>query len=197
MLPTRNSPNAPLAGPLVRSLGDVGPAVAQQLQPSDSGTDTHLEALNETGTFVVGNVNVEGDLAHALATEELPPEELGRRLSAMQRGEWLVRPAAPFGEPQPRPFLGHSLAPPAGHPASDDPLTGAAEHAFGNAFDGMAAQTRTAHGIVRGTVTPDAPSQDSLADVDTGGRGPHTDSILPYTNRLSRYISYYCLAVGA
>jgi hypothetical protein len=61
----------------------LGLQYPQQLQSPDTGTDTYLEALNETGTFVVGNVNVEGDLAHALATGEPHSAQAVRSDSSM------------------------------------------------------------------------------------------------------------------
>ncbi|MDZ7701647.1 MAG: hypothetical protein U5J98_06025 [Halobacteriales archaeon] len=83
---------------------------------------TYFEVLNETASFLCGNVAVDADLAAALATDAMPPAEVENRLRALGPGEWLVRLGAQFAEATPRTFLGTSLPAPPGHSASTEPL---------------------------------------------------------------------------
>ena len=121
-----------------------------QLQTTDPERDTYHEVLNETGTMLVGNVGVDDDLARVLATADHPPATIARRLAALDRGEWLCRPAAGFGEPLPAPFLVESLAPPPGHPASDDRVN---EAQFQAMVDDCASRTAEQYGIRQAAVS--------------------------------------------
>ncbi|WP_256393744.1 ATP-binding protein [Natronoarchaeum rubrum] len=85
--------------------------------------DVYDEILNNISTFVTGNVPVDRRLAERLATEEMDAREVGNRLRALRRGQWLVSLPAPFDEPEPRPFLVGSVAPPPGDPDGPQPLS--------------------------------------------------------------------------
>ncbi|MFC7132381.1 MULTISPECIES: ATP-binding protein [Salinibaculum] len=174
----------------------LGVQFLEQLDSPDPDNDTYREALNETATFVVGNVAVDRHLSSALATESMPPAAVERRLAALRRGEWLVRPGAGFGESVVRPFLGKSLPAPPGHPASDEPLTGIEIEGFERACERLASRTEEQAGISLGEAsTPDAHSAglDSESEgtdesEDTGET--RLDSLLPFTQRLPECLRY-------
>ena len=180
----------------------LGVQFPEQLKSADPTTETYLEALNEVATTVVGNVSVTDDLAAALATEDMDPEAVARRLSALQRGEWLVQPAAPFDEPRPRPFLAESLAPPPGHPASDQPLPDSAVRAFEDTFEAVCDRTKKTAGLAHADAAPapavdtdDEKPTDPTTDPDataTEIAGPdiQVDSLLPHTQRLPECVGY-------
>lgn len=180
----------------------LGVQFARQLESPDPENDTYLEALNETATFVVGNVTVDDELTKALATEEMPPQAVARRLGAMRRGEWLVRPATDFGDPVPRPFLAESLPAPAGHPASEEPLTGTDDLLYRAAFEKLYAQTFTEAGLTHvdatsgGTGTADGDG--TVRDTENEGESVEStdrpavrvDTLLAHTKRLPDFVEY-------
>ncbi|AQL44490.1 hypothetical protein BV210_05870 [Halorientalis sp. IM1011] len=182
----------------------LGVQFPEQLKSSDPTTDTYLEALNDVATTVVGNVSVTEDLAEVLATEDMDPQAVARRLSALQRGEWFVQPAAPFGEPRPRPFLGKSLSPPAGHPAGDQPLADSEASAFEDAFETVCDRTRETAGLAHADAasvpapeedgddeTPTDPTTDPDATVaEITDPDVRIDSLLPHTKRLPKCVAY-------
>jgi hypothetical protein len=159
-----------------------------QLQTTDPERDTYHEVLNETGTMLVGNVGVDDDLARVLATADHPPATIARRLAALDRGEWLCRPAAGFGEPLPAPFLVESLAPPPGHPASDDRVN---EAQFQAMVDDCASRTAERYGIrqtaVSGVDGVDGTGKSAASDDGDGDPRParfELATTLPHTRRL-------------
>jgi hypothetical protein len=81
------------------------------------------------------------------ATDELPREQVARRLARLQRGEWLVQPAAPYDEPLPRPFLAESLPAPRGHPARPEGLKDVERATFQQALAYCRARTVCNHAI--------------------------------------------------
>ncbi|WP_436927590.1 hypothetical protein [Halosimplex amylolyticum] len=168
----------------------LGVQFLEQLDSPDPANNTYREALNETATFVVGNVAVDRHLPDVLATGDMSPSDVERRLGALRRGEWLVRPGAGFGEPSVRPFLGESLPAPPGHPASDDTLVGRDRRAFEDAVEALQERTRDEAGIEIGepnTVDHEFGAADE--DVDTDAL-PRVDTLLPYTKRLPECVDY-------
>jgi hypothetical protein len=183
-----------------------------QLESPDPEDDTYRELLNETATWVVGNVGTSDDLADVLATEAMGIGDVNRRLSAMRRGEWLVRPGTGFGEATPRPFLGQSLPAPRGHPASAAPLSEATEDQFRTATKRGRERTRDEYGITHGE--PDVDLAETEGEPDVGASSFMTgseeaagepaveadsaadaaqqrlDSLLPYTERLPDCLIY-------
>ncbi|SFR97599.1 hypothetical protein SAMN05216559_1882 [Halomicrobium zhouii] len=79
------------------------------------------EVLNNVSTVVTGNVAVDDQLARRFTTDDMTTTDVGNRLRALKRGEWLVSLPAGFDETEPRPFLCQSVDPPRGHPASERP----------------------------------------------------------------------------
>ncbi|WP_312911755.1 ATP-binding protein [Natronosalvus caseinilyticus] len=173
----------------------LGVQFPSQLDSPDPSNQTYEEALNEIGTLVVGNVSIEDDLAKTLATDDVQPHKVARRLAAIRHGEWLIRPAAEFGAPPARPFLGRSLAPPRGHPASDEPLTGEQKRAFDAAFESITLETWRRSGLGHESEPTQATHTDSLDDSD-GDESGHdesslrVDSLLPHTKRFPDCVVY-------
>jgi hypothetical protein len=197
----------------------LGVQFPEQLRSSDPDRNTYRELLNEVATFVVGNVAIDDDLAQSLATAAMPPAMVATRLRALARGEWLVRPAAAFGDDPPRPFLATSLDPPEGHPAGDEPLSDADARRYERAV--VRAQAESARHYGYQLVTPadrdgpgtdtgadptadadvntngDAPVADAASDTDAAADTPTeipstvaVDSLLPHTERLPAPIVY-------
>ncbi|WP_252699758.1 hypothetical protein [Natronosalvus vescus] len=161
-----------------------------QLRSADPSNQTYEEALNEIGTFVVGNVSIEEDLPKALATDDIQPAKVARRLAAMRHGEWLIRPAAAFGAPAPRPFLGRSLTPPAGHPVSEQPLKGEEYQSFEAAFDLLTIETWNNAGLGYESDPVLADPIDGSASDETQSEELRVDSLLPHTKRMPDCVRY-------
>ena len=91
----------------------------------------YKEILNNVKTKIIGNIEVDDELAKSMAHENLSKQDLSKRIQRLPSGEWVVQlPSPGFGENDPTTF---SLAPlpiPAGHPESDQPLSGDARHLF-------------------------------------------------------------------
>ncbi|WP_232703567.1 ATP-binding protein [Halobacterium wangiae] len=178
----------------------LGVQFPRQLDSPDPENETYLEALNETATFIVGNVSVRDDLAEVLATEGMPPEAVARRLSALRRGNWLVRPGSGFDEATPRPFLTESLPAPNGHPASDAPLSESEEARFQAALENAESRTLREAGLPQ--TNPDEEVDDESDTKEEDGDEvedeesvstqsvTRVDSLLPYTKRLPRVVAY-------
>ncbi|WP_123537857.1 ATP-binding protein [Halosimplex salinum] len=166
----------------------LGVQFLEQLDSPDPANNTYREALNETATFVVGNVAVDRHLPDVLATGDMSPSDVERRLGALGRGEWLVRPGADFGDDPVRPLLGESLPAPPGHPASDDPLRGADRGAFEAAVDDVVERTTEQAGIELGG--PSTVDHEFGADDESADELPRVDTLLPYTKRLPDCVGY-------
>jgi DNA-binding PadR family transcriptional regulator len=154
------------------------------------------EVLNDVGTFVVGNVPIDRKLAERLVTDDMDREQVGARLRALGRGEWLVKPAAEYGAPDVRPFQVESVQPPRGHPAHDgtDRLD-TATRGFQTALHDLQERTES-----RAGVTLDEPRvvEEARGDRDAGDAETKTsesesvrvDSALPHTKRLPAGVEY-------
>ncbi|WP_423746967.1 hypothetical protein V5735_20230 (plasmid) [Haladaptatus sp. SPP-AMP-3] len=91
----------------------------------------YKEILNNVKTKIIGNIEVDDELAKSMAHENLSKQDLSKRIQRLPSGEWIVQlPSPGFGKTDPTTF---SLAPlpiPEGHPESDEPLAGDARHLF-------------------------------------------------------------------
>ncbi len=162
-----------------------------QLDSPDPSSRTHEEAINETATVIAGQVAVRDDLVDALASDELPPGELNRRLSRLPRGEWLVRPGTAFGAESLRPFLVESLPAPPGHPQGAEPLEPGARKAFEAAFERVREETRRAHGLDGAEISRvDASELDDAGDEPTGDAAPPVDRCYAHTKRMPEPVVY-------
>jgi len=109
--------------------------------------DVYDEILNNISTFVTGNVPVDRRLAERLATEGMDAREVGNRLRALSRGEWLVSLPAPFDKVEPRPFLVRSVAPPPGDPDGPQPLSTRERETFESRLAAVQARTNETSGL--------------------------------------------------
>ena len=129
--------------------------------------DVYDEVLNNVSTFVTGNVPVDRRLAERLATDDMSPDDVGNRLRALRRGQWLVNLPAAFDEPEPRPFLIGSASPPPGDPVGDQSLTAAEDRAFAEQLTDVRERTLAQSGLTLISPTP-AAQQEGDSD---GGQG--------------------------
>jgi DNA helicase HerA-like ATPase len=152
-----------------------------QLRQADA--DAYAEVLNNVSTIVTGNVPVDDRLATRFATAEMPPEEVGNRLRALERGQWFVTLPAPFGEPEPQPFLLESLSLPPGDPDGPEPLSRAEATGFDAVFTAVEEETRQQHGLEVEAESPETEPEmtETLAQID---------STLPFADRLPNPVRY-------
>jgi hypothetical protein len=150
----------------------------------------YRELLNDVGTTIAGSVGVDDGLAQRLATGDIDADAMAARLRALDRGEWLVRPAAPFADRKPRPFQCTSPPLPLGHPAGTHPLEGDVEAHFHAAFDRAKTATKTAYGVAIGRGAAGTPDPiDALADSDALTVA-HATATIPNTKRFPGCLSY-------
>ncbi|AEN07590.1 hypothetical protein Halar_0334 (plasmid) [halophilic archaeon DL31] len=169
-------------------------------QVRNADTEAYAEILNNISTIITGNVAVDSDLEKRLATEEIPPSEVGNRLRALRRGQWFASLPAGFQDREPRPFLLGSAPLPPGHPEGNQPLTETRTLTFRALLDSVKDQTRLEHGLdflADGqpqsgphphTSSPHSDSQSQSSS--SGAASARVDSTLPFTTRLPRCIQY-------
>ncbi|WP_276258036.1 type IV secretory system conjugative DNA transfer family protein [Haloglomus litoreum] len=159
--------------------------------------DVYDEILNNVSTVLTGNVPSDARFAQRLATDDMDPQQVGNRLRALRRGQWLVSLPAAFGRPEPRPFLVHSAPLPPGHPDGERGLSFDEQSALATARIEMQARTRVEYGL--GLSSPSVvregpPSEDDVpAESEaTDGAPPavRVDSALPHTKRLPPTVEY-------
>ncbi|MFH5801579.1 ATP-binding protein [Haladaptatus sp. CMAA 1911] len=160
-------------------------------------TEAYAEILNNVSTIVTGNVAVDTDLERRLATDEMPPSEVGNRLRALHRGQWLTSLPAPFGKPEPRPFVLESAPLPPGHPEGANPLTETEVLGFDSLVAAAADRTRIESGIDMKTVDigynriqEGEPTEESSREDRIDETSAPVTSTLPYTKRLPMCIRY-------
>ncbi len=119
----------------------------EQMQ-SEGGRRIYLNALNNIGSPILGNVNVDRELAQAMAHEELDPTAFANRVRSLPRGEWIAQlPSPTFGETGPYPFSIKPLPIPHGHPESNDPLSDWEEQQFQKALSKVHDRTYRKFGV--------------------------------------------------
>ncbi|WP_254824641.1 ATP-binding protein [Haloglomus halophilum] len=154
-----------------------------QLQQADAGA--YEELLNNVSTIVTGNVPVDEQLTTRFATADMPPEDVGNRLRALERGQWFVSLPAPFGEAEPRPFLVESLPLPPGDPAGSEPLSPAETTGFDALFTAVGERTREQHGLAL-----DSETATSTTATAMGTTADRVDSALPFTDTMPEPVRY-------
>jgi len=88
-----------------------------------SGERGYREILNNVHTKLIGNIDLDEDLAKTLENERLDADEWGQRIRALGPGEWIADLVAPgFGKRPPEPFNLKPLPIPPGHSEADDTL---------------------------------------------------------------------------
>jgi len=148
---------------------------------AEGGRKIYLNALNNIGSSLIGKINVDRELARAMAHEEMDPTDFANRIRSLPRGEWIASlPSPTFGETGPYPFSLEPLPIPPGHPESEYPLTAREEEQFTETLSAMHEHISDRHGV---PAAPDASTTDHLP-TDT------TSSILramTWTVRLRRW----------
>ena len=154
-------------------------------QVRESHPRVYAELLNDVGTIITGSVGVDRRLAERLATRDLDPDAVADRLRDLERGEWLVRPAAPFADAKPQPFALESAPLPTGHPDGDDPLGRTEATVFESNFVIAKERTRTKHGVDIGRPATGEPepettagSAESASEAPAGATSPIPNSKL-------------------
>ncbi|WP_049969040.1 type IV secretory system conjugative DNA transfer family protein [Haloferax prahovense] len=131
---------------------------------AEGGRRAYLNVLNNIGSPIVGKINVDRELARAMAHEEMDPTAFANRIRSLPRGEWIANLPSPiFGETGPYPF---SLAPlpiPDGHPESDRPLTESEESRFSETLSRMQGRVDETYGVT----TTEAPATELPDELST------------------------------
>jgi DNA helicase HerA-like ATPase len=133
---------------------------------AEGGRKVYLNALNNIGTSLVGKINVDQEMAQAMAHEEMDPVDFANRIRSLPRGEWIASlPSPTFGETGPYPFSVEPLPIPAGHPESTQPPTGQEEKRFQETLTAIQNRASEGFGVAEETATPDASTPDKLREV--------------------------------
>ena len=118
----------------------------------EGGRKVYLNALNNIGSSLIGKINVDRELARAMAHEEMDPVDFANRIRSLPRGEWIASlPSPTFGETGPYPFSIKPLPIPAGHPESDYPLTPREEAQFGETLSTIHSRATDTFGVPEST----------------------------------------------
>jgi hypothetical protein len=118
----------------------------------EGGRKVYLNALNNIGSSLIGKINVDRELARAMAHEEMDPVAFANRIRSLPRGEWIASlPSPRFGETGPYPFSIKPLPIPAGHPESDYPLTPREEAQFGETLSTIHSRATDTFGVPEST----------------------------------------------
>jgi len=130
---------------------------------AEGGRKAYLNVLNNIGSPLVGKINVDQELAQAMAHEDMDTEEFTNRIRSLPRGEWIASlPSPTFGETGPYPFSLEPLPIPDGHPESDRPLTEREEAQFADALDVVHQRTEQTFGV---PASVDAPGTETPAEL--------------------------------
>ena len=176
---------------LAQSRGfDCSMTLSMQFPAQFRGADgaAYDEVLNNVSTFVTGNVPVDRRLAERLATDDMDVQAVGNRLRALRRCQWLVSLSAAFDEPEPRPFLVGSTAPPPGDPEGPRPLSTVQRRDFDAALERVHSVTLETAGLTLAEPSP-AGTGDDHVDVEPRP-SIRVDSALPHTKRLPPTVEY-------
>lgn len=132
---------------------------------AEGGRKAYLNVLNNIGSPLVGKINVDRELAQAMAHEDMDTEEFANRIRSLPRGEWIANlPSPRFGETGPYPFSLDPLPIPAGHPESDQPLTEREEARFNEALTEIHDHADETFGVAP-TETPSTETPAELSEV--------------------------------
>src|SRR6056297_1092834 len=119
---------------------------------AEGGRKIYLNALNNIGSSLIGKINVDRELARAMAHEEMDPTDFANRIRSLPRGEWIASlPSPTFGETGPYPFSLEPLPIPPGHPESESPLTAREEEQFTETLASMHENISDEHGVPAAT----------------------------------------------
>jgi len=124
-----------------------------------------LNLLTNIETKLIGPLNVDDELARALAHEEMDPTSFRNRVRRLPRGEWIAQlPSPEFQTAGPLPFSMASLPAPPSHPESNEPFDEAEERRFQDALADVQERTATEYGVADETDdTPPAAPPNAVA----------------------------------
>ena len=154
-----------------------------QLREADE--TAYEEVLNNVSTIVTGNVPADRGLSERMATDDMPAVEVGNRLRALSRGQWLCSLPSRFDESEPRPFVLRSAPLPPGHPEGPRPLSSRAHETLKDEIERVEVQTRETSGLT--VAIPRAVEDDTDTPDPSAVR---VDSALPHTRRLPPTVEY-------
>lgn len=137
----------------------------EQMQ-AEGGRKIYLNALNNIGSSLVGKINVDRELARAMAHEEMDPADFANRIRSLPRGEWIASlPSPTFGETGPYPFSLEPLPIPPGHPESEHPLTTREEVQFSETLSSIHKHVSDDYGVPETTEMPQTRTPTELDEV--------------------------------
>jgi hypothetical protein len=123
-------------------------------------------------------------------------QQVGNRMRALRRGQWLVSLPAAFDRPEPRPFLVQSAPLPPGHPDGARALSFDDQSALAAAQIDMQARTGAEFGLGLSSpsvVRDGAPAlQEAVGDgaVERATPSVRVDSALPHTKWMPPTVEY-------
>ena len=169
---------------------DLGVALAMQL-PSQLGPSSAVDdLLANLGTLLCGPLGAQSRLPGRLAGDHCSAESVADRLAGLARGEWLARLPASFEITPPGLCKLGSLAPPAGHPTGERPLTDSAEQGYERARQRCLDRTRSEAGLALDGAPAEPPDPAGTGGSPRPADLQAPDSTLPYTRPFPRPISY-------
>ncbi|OIB57331.1 helicase HerA domain-containing protein [Natrialba sp. SSL1] len=151
---------------------------------AEGGRKVYLNVLNDIGSPIVGKINVDRDLAKAMAHEEMDPTEFANRIRSLPRGEWIAQlPSPTFGETGPYPFSVKPLPIPTGHPESKSPLTDSEEDRFDELLSTIHEQTSDEFGVPETGIASSERSPEAVQEI-LGTANQDLDQALAKTIRI-------------
>ncbi|MDQ2055284.1 ATP-binding protein [Halobellus sp. H-GB7] len=150
----------------------------------EGGRKVYLNALNNIGSSLVGKINVDRELAQAMAHEEMDPVDFANRIRSLPRGEWIASlPSPTFGETGPYPFSVKPLPIPAGHPESESPLDNREEDRFENSLSTIHERASDDFGVPETGVASSERSPEAVQEI-LGTANQDLDQALAKTIRI-------------
>jgi DNA helicase HerA-like ATPase len=151
---------------------------------AEGGRKVYLNALNNIGSSFVGKINVDRELARAMAHEEMDPVDFANRIRSLPRGEWIASlPSPTFGQTGPYPFSLKPLPIPAGHPESDYPLDDREEDRFQASLSTIHERTSDEFGVPETGIAPSEQSPEAVQEI-LGTPNQDLDQALAKTIRI-------------
>ncbi|MUV85161.1 ATP-binding protein [Natronomonas sp. CBA1123] len=174
----------------------VGVTVMLQFpeQLRDDYPRVYRELINDIGTHITGPVNDATGLARAFATDAHPVDDIATRISNLERGDWLVNPAAPFADTPPTPFYCQSRSLPPGHPDGEDPLDETTNTSYDAQRTLLETRMYRKYGLAIAEHTITTSESEAIESTPTDGEStPDTTPLhttIPHTNRLPDCLTY-------
>ena len=133
---------------------------------AEGGRKAYLNVLNNIGSPLVGKINVDRELAQAMAHEDMDTAEFANRIRSLPRGEWIANlPSPRFGETGPYPFSLDPLSIPAGHPESEQPFTDREEARFNEALTAIRDRADETFGVTSSADPPETETPEEFGEM--------------------------------